>query len=150
MLLVGQVGAVFALFAIGFFSNALTGSTALPFVVMGLIVIFLAFMQGAIAPVTWLLLSEIFPTRIRGIGMGISVFFLWIVNFAIGLTFPSLLSSLGLSSTFYTFGILNVLAIIFVITYVPETKGISLEKLEENFKNYKRSSKKMKAKKNVV
>ncbi|WP_255770972.1 sugar porter family MFS transporter [Oceanobacillus alkalisoli] len=142
MLLVGQIGAVIALFAIGYFSNAFAGSDYLPFIVMAFIIMFLAFMQGAIAPVTWLMLSEIFPTRIRGVGMGISVFFLWIVNFFIGLTFPSLLSSLGLSSTFYTFGILNILAILFVVKFLPETKGVSLEKLEEMFRNYKKKSSK--------
>lgn len=146
MLLVGQVGAVAALFGIGYVSNAFANSDILPFIVLSLIVTFLAFMQGAIAPVTWLLLSEIFPTRIRGVGMGISVFFLWIVNFFIGLTFPTLLSSFGLSSTFYIFGILNVLAIIFVVMYVPETRGVSLEQLESQLKNYKGEAKKPKEK----
>src|SRR5699024_8231469 len=103
MLLVGQVGAVIALFAIGFSSYAFSESEFLPYIVLSFTVVFLAFMQGAIAPVTWLMLSEIFPTKIRGLGMGISVFFLWIVNFFIGLTFPTLLSSLGLSTTFYVF-----------------------------------------------
>lgn len=141
MLLVGQIGVVLALFSIGFFSNAFADSDFLPYIVLSLVVVFLAFMQGAIAPVTWLMLSEIFPTRIRGIGMGISVFFLWMVNFCIGLTFPTLLSSIGLSSTFYVFGILNILAIMFVVKFLPETKGVSLEQLEQYFKDYKSRAK---------
>jgi len=136
MLLVGQVGAVIALFAIGFSSYAFSESEFLPYIVLSFTVVFLAFMQGAIAPVTWLMLSEIFPTKIRGLGMGISVFFLWIVNFFIGLTFPTLLSSLGLSTTFYVFAILNIFAIIFVIKYLPETRGVSLEQIENHFKSF--------------
>lgn len=138
MLVVGQVGVIAALLLIGFFSNLLAGTEALPYFVISLTVLFLAFMQGAIAPVTWLMLSEIFPSRIRGLGMGISVFFLWIVNFIIGLTFPTILATTGLSTTFYVFGILNVFAVLFVIKFVPETKGISLEELENNFRNYKK------------
>lgn len=133
MLLVGQVGAVIALFSIGLFSNIFAGTDILPYFVITFTVIFLAFMQGAIAPVTWLMLAEIFPSRIRGLGMGVSVFFLWMVNFIIGLTFPTLLSAIGLSITFYMFAALNVFAIIFVIRYLPETKDVSLEDLERFF-----------------
>lgn len=134
MLLVGQVGAVIALFGIGISSSVFAGTAILPYIVISFTVMFLAFMQGAIAPVTWLMLAEIFPARIRGLGMGISVFFLWIVNFIIGLTFPVLLASIGLSVTFFGFGILNILAILFVVKFVPETRGISLEELEARFK----------------
>jgi len=134
MLLVGQVGAVIALFSIGLFSSMFEGTDILPYIVITFTVIFLAFMQGAIAPVTWLMLAEIFPSRIRGLGMGVSVFFLWIVNFFIGLTFPTMLSAIGLSTTFYMFAVLNVLAIVFVIRFLPETKDVSLEDLEEYFK----------------
>src|SRR5699024_480749 len=143
MLMTGQIGAIISLLLIAIFSSALQGTEALPYVVLSLTVSFLAFMQGAIAPVTWLMLSEIFPLRLRGLGMGISVFFLWMVNFVIGLTFPTLLSSLGLSATFYAFGVLNIFAIVFVVKFLPETKGVSLEKIEKHFRSF--DSKKSKA-----
>lgn len=139
MLITGQVGVIASLLLIGVFSNVLAGTTALPYVVLTLTVSFLIFMQGSIAPVTWLMLSEIFPLRLRGLGMGVSVFLLWLTNFIISLVFPSLLSGLGLSSTFFMFAVLNILAIIFVIKYVPETKGISLEDLEKYFKSVEKS-----------
>jgi major inositol transporter-like SP family MFS transporter len=112
------------------------GSAMLPFIVLFLTVTFLAFQQGAISPVTWLMLSEIFPLRVRGLGMGVTVFCLWITNFLIGLTFPVLLEKIGLSTTFFVFVVLGVIAIMFVKRYVPETKGRTLEELEHDFHNY--------------
>jgi major inositol transporter-like SP family MFS transporter len=136
MLIIGLIGTTTALMLIGIFSKILEGSVALPYVVLSLTVMFLAFMQGAIAPVTWLMLAEIFPLRLRGFGMGISVFCLWITNFIIGLAFPVLLESIGLSTTFFVFAGMGVFAIAFVKKYLPETKDRTLEELELYFRNY--------------
>ncbi|MGF9857865.1 sugar porter family MFS transporter [Priestia endophytica] len=136
MLLVGLAGTTTSLLLIGIFSNVLAGSDMLPYVVLSLTVTFLAFMQGAVAPVTWLMLAEIFPLRIRGLGMGISVFCLWIANFFIGLTFPLLLEKIGLSTTFFVFTALGVIAIVFVKGFLPETKGKTLEELESQFHSH--------------
>lgn len=136
MLIVGLCGTTTSLFLIGFFSFILNGSAALPYIVLSLTVVFLAFMQGAIGPVTWLTLAEIFPLRMRGLGMGFSVFWMWIVNFLISLSFPVLLSTIGLSTTFLVFGVLGLVAIAFVNRYLPETKGKSLEELEYHFRSY--------------
>ncbi len=87
MLMTGLIGTTTALLLIGIFSLVLQGSPALPYVVLSLTVTFLAFQQGAISPVTWLMLSEIFPLRLRGLGMGVTVFCLWMVNFAVSFTF---------------------------------------------------------------
>ncbi|MBD1380722.1 sugar porter family MFS transporter [Metabacillus arenae] len=141
MLVIGLIGTTTALLLIGIFSKVLEGSAALPYVVLSLTVLFLAFMQGAIAPVTWLMLAEIFPLRLRGFGMGISVFCLWITNFIIGLTFPVFLESIGLSTTFFVFTAMGILAIAFVKKYLPETKGRTLEELELYFRNYKAKNK---------
>jgi MFS transporter, SP family, major inositol transporter len=136
MLLIGLSGTTASLLLIGIFSSLLEGSSALPYVVLSLTVTFLAFMQGAIAPVTWLMLAEIFPLRLRGFGMGISVFCLWITNFLIGLTFPVMLDKIGLSLTFYVFAFMGILSILFMKKYLPETKGRTLEELEQDFRTY--------------
>ncbi|WNW24414.1 sugar porter family MFS transporter [Bacillus inaquosorum] len=135
ILLIGLAGTTTALLFIAIFSIVLDGSAALPYVVLSLTVLFLAFMQGCVGPVTWLVIAEIFPQRLRGIGSGISVFFLWILNFMIGFAFPILLSSAGLSFTFFIFVALGVLAIGFVYKFMPETKGRTLEELEEHFRS---------------
>lgn len=136
MLLTGLLGTTTALLLIGIFSLTLEGSAALPYVVLTLTVMFLAFQQGAISPVTWLMLSEIFPSRLRGLGMGVTVFCLWIVNFFIGLIFPILLDKVGLSITFFIFVVLGIGAMAFVKKFLPETKGLTLEELEHYFRTY--------------
>ena len=136
MLITGLVGTTTALLLIGIFSIVFEGSSALPYIILALTITFLAFQQGAISPVTWLMLSEIFPLRLRGLGMGVTVFCLWGVNFLVGLTFPVLLASIGLSTTFFVFVVLGIGAIIFVKKYLPETKGLTLEQLEQRFRNY--------------
>lgn len=134
MLITGQIGTTSALLLIGVASLILPEGTARGFVILSLTVTFLAFQQGAISPVTWLMLSEIFPLKMRGLGMGLSTFVLWMVNFAIGFSFPQLLAGIGLSNTFFVFVGLGICAILFVKRYVPETRGRSLEQLEHELK----------------
>lgn len=136
MLITGLIGTTTTLLFIGIFSNVFAGSEIIPYIVLSLTITFLAFQQGAISPVTWLMLSEIFPLRLRGLGMGVTVFCLWIVNFLVGLTFPILLSQLGLSVTFFIFVGFGILSILFVAKFLPETKGLTLEELEANFRNH--------------
>jgi major inositol transporter-like SP family MFS transporter len=80
------------------------------------------------------MLAEIFPSRLRGMGMGIAVFFQWMTNFTISLTFPVLLSAIGLSSTFLIFVVLGIAAILFIQKFLPETKDRTLEELEQDFR----------------
>lgn len=93
MMLTGLTGTTSILLLISVATSLLGNHPLLPYVVLTLTVIFLAFMQGAIGPVLWVTLSEIFPLRMRGAGMGVSVFFFWMTNFFIGLTFPMMLNS---------------------------------------------------------
>ncbi|MFP7492181.1 sugar porter family MFS transporter [Terribacillus saccharophilus] len=135
MLTVGFIGTTTALLLLTLATMFFDGSAALPYIVLSLTVTFLAFQQGAVSPVTWLMLSEIFPSRIRGMGMGIAIFFHWMTNFTVSLTFPVLLSAIGLSSTFLIFVILGISAIIFIQKFLPETKDRTLEELEQDFRN---------------
>lgn len=122
---------------IGIFSMTLSDQSYFPYLILSMTVTFMAFQQGCSAPITWLIMSEIFPLRLRGIGMGTVVFFSWMANFTVGLCFPVLLSSIGLSQTFFIFAIGGFMAIFFVVKWLPETKGRTLEQLEYCFRNYK-------------
>ncbi|MER7400174.1 sugar porter family MFS transporter [Streptomyces sp. NPDC000151] len=135
MLMAGQIGTTSALLLIGVFSYTMPAGDGRAYAVLAMTVTFLAFQQGAISPVTWLMLSELFPTRMRAFGMGIAAVVLWLTNFAIGLAFPSLVSGVGISRTFFIFVAFGLLALAFVKRYVPETKGRSLEALETELRN---------------
>lgn len=130
MLMTGQIGTTAALLMIGVFSLTLPSGDGRAYAVLAMTVTFLAFQQGAISPVTWLMLSEIFPMRMRGFGMGVAAVVLWLTNFVIGLVFPSLVDGIGISNTFFLFVVAGVLSLTFVKLYVPETKGRTLESLE--------------------
>jgi major inositol transporter-like SP family MFS transporter len=130
MLMTGQIGTTAALLMIGIFSLTLPSGDGRAYAVLAMTVTFLAFQQGAISPVTWLMLSEIFPMRMRGFGMGVAAVVLWLTNFVIGLVFPSLVDGIGISNTFFLFVVAGFLSLTFVKLYVPETKGRTLETLE--------------------
>lgn len=130
MLLTGLVGTTSSLVLIGLFSFVLPEGTARAFVILTLMVVFLAFQQGAVSPVTWLMLSEIFPLRIRGFAMGAAVLALWLTNFLVALSFPVLVDAITVANTFFVFAVVGLAAITFVARAVPETRGRSLEVLE--------------------
>jgi major inositol transporter-like SP family MFS transporter len=134
MLIGGQIGTFSALLLVGVFSLVLPEGVGRASVVLLLTVTFLAFQQGAISPVTWLMLSEIFPLKLRGLGMGVCGLTLWLVNFLVGLLFPILVAGIGISTTFFLFAALGAGAMLVARAVVPETKGRTLEQLEHEFK----------------
>lgn len=134
LLLTGVIGTGSALLLIGVFSLVLPDSTLRGFVVLALTVTFLAFQQGATSPVTWLMLSEIFPLKIRGFAFGACGLVLWLVNFLVAFFYPQLVGWVGVSGTFFIFAAFAVLSILFTKFILPETKGKSLEQLEDQFK----------------
>ncbi|MHC6595126.1 sugar porter family MFS transporter [Arthrobacter sp. C152] len=140
MLLIGLAGTSASLLLIGVVSLVTAPGMLRAVLFLALMTTFLAFMQGSIGPVTWLMLSEIFPLTLRGAGMGICVFALWIINFLIGLFFPILVSLIGISGTFFIFVALGIAGLIFLKVYMPETKAKSLEELEEEFKTGDKSA----------
>jgi MFS family permease len=85
----------------------------------------------SLAPITWVIISEIFPNRIRGIGVSAAVSALWAASFILVYTFPWMNRVLGSSGTFVTYGIVCLAGFFFVKTSVPETGGKSLEEIQE-------------------
>jgi major inositol transporter-like SP family MFS transporter len=106
-------------------------STTRSYVILACMVAFVAFVQMFIGTCVWLLLSEIFPLSVRGFAMGIAVFVLWCTNALISFVFPLLNSALGSTGTFALFVLVNIASWLFVFRTVPETKGTTLEELEE-------------------
>ncbi len=102
------------------------------FVVVFLTITAIAFYSFSLAPIVWVLLSEIFPNRIRGAAMSIAVFSLWVGCFTLSYSFPSLNRSLGSAKTFWLYGLICAAGFIFVLLVLPETKGKSLEDIERD------------------
>jgi len=84
-----------------------------------------------LGPIFWLLLSEIYPLQARGLAMGVATTANWAANLLVSLTFLSLTGALGVSTTFWLYGLLTVVALIFVYRLVPETKGRTLEEIQD-------------------
>jgi SP family sugar porter-like MFS transporter len=113
---------------------AITGSLyyihiqGLPLLIM--VVTAIACYAMSLAPVTWVVLSEIFPNRVRGMAMSVATFALWAACFILTYTFPLLNNLLKASGTFWLYGLICILGFWFILKKLPETKGKSLEEIE--------------------
>lgn len=87
----------------------------------------------SLAPVTWVLISEIFPNRVRGFAVSVSVSVLWVASFLLTFTFPILHGILGSARTFWIYAAVCLAGFLFVFWRVPETKGRTLEQIEYEF-----------------
>jgi len=135
LMIIGALGMAFSMIALGFsFYTHNEGILALIFMLM-----YTASFAMSWGPVTWVLLSEIFPNSIRG-AMSIAVAAQWIANWLVSFTFPILNDNQVLTKVFnhgfsyWIYGIMGILAALFVWKYVPETKGKTLEEIEKLWK----------------
>jgi sugar porter (SP) family MFS transporter len=150
----GSVNLVFTVFALGIVDRGgrrplmLFGSAALAiiYITMGfcyhesvkglpmllLVLAAIGCYAISLAPVTWVIISEIFPNRIRGAAMAVAVSSLWIACFLLTYTFPMLNAQLGSAGTFWLYGAICVAGFIFVFSKLPETKGKTLEQIEKD------------------
>ncbi|HEU0306094.1 MAG TPA: sugar porter family MFS transporter [Lysobacter sp.] len=92
--------------------------------------VYVVFFNMSWGPVMWVMLGEMFPNQIRGSGLAVAGLFQWGSNFAIIMTFPILLASIGLAGTYGLYTLAAVVSIFFVLRYVHETKGKELEQME--------------------
>jgi SP family arabinose:H+ symporter-like MFS transporter len=89
-----------------------------------------------LGPVMWLLISEIYPTKIRGKAMSLAALSVWGSNWIVAGTFLSLLNHAGPAKTFWIYACLCVAAFIFCYVFVPETKGRTLEAIEHHWRHF--------------
>ena len=112
------------------FAIAMGGPGAVLWMVLAGILGFVASFAMSLGPVMWVLFSEIFPNRVRGVAVGITVVFNSVSSFAVQFLFPWELANLGNAMTFYIFAALGVVGVILIQWLLPETKGKTLEELE--------------------
>jgi SP family arabinose:H+ symporter-like MFS transporter len=98
------------------------------------ILVFTAAFAMAMGPISWIVNAEIFPTKLRGRAMGISIFLLWFACYLVSQTFPMLIDNIGPSRTFWLYSLLSLASMVFVIWMVPETKGRTLEQIEASWR----------------
>ena len=101
-----------------------------PTCVLILVVIAVSCYSFSLAPITWVVLSEIFPNRIRGAAMSISVFALWTACFLLSQSYPVINDLVGAAVTSWIFGGICAAGFLFVYLQLPETKGKTLEEIE--------------------
>jgi sugar porter (SP) family MFS transporter len=126
LMLLGSIGLAVIYFALG---------SSYYFEIKGLAILVLVMVAIAtyamtLAPITWVVLSEIFPNSIRGTAMAISTTALWIACFVLTYTFPILNKLLDASGTFWLYGFICFFGFLFILKKLPETKGKSLEEIE--------------------
>ncbi len=126
LMLFGSAGLAVSYVLLGYGYH--TGRTGL--FMLALIVAAVAVYSVTLAPIVWVLLSEIFPNRIRGAAMAVGVFALWFGNGTLTLSFPYLRDALNIASTFWLYAAICVVGFVVVFRYVPETKQKSLEEFE--------------------
>jgi MFS family permease len=97
------------------------------------ILAYVASFSVAMGPIVWVVLSEVFPTRIRGRAMSIATVCLWAACYAVSQTVPIMFAKLGYDVTFWIYAGLCVVALAFVAWFVPETKGKTLEEIERSW-----------------
>lgn len=127
LILFGSVGlAVNYILLGGSYYAGFHGNTVLSFIVVAI-----GIYAMSLAPVTWVILAEIFPNKIRGTAMALATLALWVACFVLTYTFPLLNKFLGVSFTFWVFAGVCLAGFFFILKYLPETKNKSLEEIEK-------------------
>ena len=121
----GGLAIVYVIIATGYYMH-LTGFFMLFWVIVAISVYTLT-----LAPITWVLLSEIFPNRIRGHAMSVATFALWVACAVLTITFPFLHKGLGASGTFFVYAAICIIGFFGLLKKLPETKQKSLEQIEK-------------------
>lgn len=135
LLLIGLTGMAISLAFMSYSFAAHSSSGTLKWFMLGSMVLYIMCFAISLGPIMWLVIAEVFPLKIRGLASSSAIAASWAFNMIVALTFLSLIHGLGTSKTFLVYFMLSVLGWIFVYFIVPETKGVSLEKIEENLRN---------------
>jgi len=131
LMLFGSVALTVCYIIIGFLLHDIAGNGLLLLI---FILLAIASYAVSLAPVTWVLISEIFPNRIRSAGVSIATFFLWLACYILTLTFPVIMNKFGGYTAFWIYAGICLMGFLFVYFKVKETKGKTLEELEDVYK----------------
>jgi sugar porter (SP) family MFS transporter len=141
LMLIGAAGMGVSLLAMGILARKMTDPGAMGGWMLFLIILYVVAFGLSVGPVTWVILSEIFPTAVRGRALGIATFCLWIADYVVTQTFPIMdapgswfVVNFNRAFPFYTYAFFCVVLVIVVWRLVPETKGKSLEEIGQSWR----------------
>jgi SP family galactose:H+ symporter-like MFS transporter len=134
LLLTGMIGMIVALLALGgaFLVPGLSGSMG--WIAVASVIVYVGSFAVGLGPVFWLLISEIYPLKVRGLSMSLATVANWGANLVVALSFLSLIQAVGRTGTFWIFAGIGVAAWVFAYRLVPETRGQSLEEIEAHWR----------------
>lgn len=140
LMLVGAAGMGLSLLAMGLMAQTMTDPAAASGWMLTFIVLYIGCFGLSVGPVTWVILSEIFPTAVRGRALGLATFFLWTADYVVTQTFPMMdakgswfVERFNHAFPFYTYALFCVVLVVVMWKVVPETKGRSLEEIEQSW-----------------
>jgi len=135
---IGLSGMVFSLIVLGLvFSFQDTLGASVKWLSLSSMIFYIMFFALSLGPLAWLIISEIYPTRIRGFAMSIATVSNWLFNGIVAFTFLKLINMFGASGAFWLYAFVGMLGLVWGFFYIPETKGKSLEEIEEQWKQGK-------------
>ena len=144
LMLVGALGMGISLVAMGIMAQTMSDPTAASHVMLACIVLYIACFGLSVGPVTWVILSEIFPTAVRGRALGLATFCLWVADYAVTQSFPVMdakgswfVAHFNHAFPFYVYALFCAVLVFVMLWLVPETKGRSLEEIEKSWRNQK-------------
>ncbi|HET7172553.1 MAG TPA: sugar porter family MFS transporter [Gaiellales bacterium] len=137
-LLAGTIGLAIALAVLGAFFLSSTLQDSVSYLSLVALIVYIACFAIGLGPVFWLMISEIFPLELRGPAMAVCTVANWSFNFLISFTFLTLVDAIGKTATFWLYGVVAVIAVVFFALKVPETMGRSLEQIQEDVTGRKR------------
>lgn len=131
LLFMGMVGMIICLTIIGLSYHGIFGSDIAMLTIIA-VMAFIFFFATSIAGCAYLIMSELFPLRLRGAGMATASVANWLFNICVSATFLSLIQAIGIGNTFLVYAFCTFVGLIFIMRFVPETKNVSLERIEAN------------------
>jgi sugar porter (SP) family MFS transporter len=134
LLSMGLIGMAASLGVLGLAFNMASLAGALKWIAVGSLMVYIASFAVSLGPIAWLIIAEVFPLKIRGRAMSLATMANWLFNLIIAMTFLTLMEKLGRAQTFWLYAVLSIAGWVFCYFMVPETKGYTLEQIEEHWR----------------
>jgi SP family galactose:H+ symporter-like MFS transporter len=132
---IGMTGMVVSLICVGLsFAFESTLGDSLKYFTVASMLFYIIFFAVSMGPLGWLIISEVFPLKVRGVGMSIGSLSNWLFNGVVAFTFLKLVNALSTAGAFWLYAFIGILALIWGYKYIPETKNVTLEEIEDHWR----------------